>query len=135
MAWRSLFRQFSLYLRLIFPLLLYLDFFHLISFHGNTCFIFIVYAILSLFFVDIFIFDDGLFTKKEFILSISCVSGTIVVSALNVRRFIEVKTSTSVFLIHYFDDCCLFLESLSRCWSCLSSVFRCILVALLRTHY
>ena len=38
-------------------------------------------------------------------------------------------------LIHYFDDCCLFIERLSRCWSCLVLVFGCILVALLRVQY
>ena len=39
---------------------------------------------------------DGLFTKKEFILSLSCVSETIVVSGLDVWQFIGVETSTSV---------------------------------------
>ena len=38
-------------------------------------------------------------------------------------------------LIHYFDDCCLFIERLSRCWSCLVLIFGSILVALLRVQY
>ena len=39
---------------------------------------------------------NGLFTKKEFNISLSCDSETTVVSVLNVWRFIKVKTSTSV---------------------------------------
>ena len=39
---------------------------------------------------------NGLFTKKELILSLSCVSVTIIVSLLDIRQFLEVKTSTSV---------------------------------------
>ena len=39
---------------------------------------------------------DGLFTKKEFISSLSCVSGTVIVSVLYVRQFIKVKTSASI---------------------------------------
>ena len=39
---------------------------------------------------------DGLFTKKEFILSLSCVSGTIAVSVHDFKQFTKVKTSSSV---------------------------------------
>ena len=106
MVWRSLFQCFSHYLRSTFLLLLHLHFFHIISIRGSICFFFIIYAILFLFFVYFIFFMfmfiitrlywDGLFTKKEFIPSLSCVSGTIITSVLDVRWFIEVKTSTSV---------------------------------------
>ena len=39
---------------------------------------------------------DRLFTKKEFILSLSCFLMTVIVSVLDIRQFIEVKTSTNV---------------------------------------
>ena len=81
---------------------------------------------------------DGLFTKKEFIFSLSCVSGTIIFSKLNVRRFIEIKilpVYLQFLVIHYFDNCGLFVQKLSRCWSCLAVGFCCILVALLRALY
>ena len=42
---------------------------------------------------------DRLVTKKEFILPLSCVSVTIIVSVLNVRQFIGGKTFTSASLI------------------------------------
>ena len=90
-------------------LLLYFHFFSFISFGGIIYFFFITYAIFLLFSVDftsfmlMFIITclywDRLVTKKEFILTLSCLSETIIVSVLNVRQFIEVKTSTSASLI------------------------------------
>ena len=81
-------------------------FFHFISFCCSFYFSFMMCAIFLLFVVDFFIlmsmfiitrlYWDGLFTKKEFIPSLSCVSGAIIVSVLDVRWFIEVKTSTDV---------------------------------------
>ena len=52
---------------------------------------------------------------KKIHLSLSCVSGTITVSVLDVRRFIEDKTSTSVSPISsnsLFGHVCLFVERL-----------------------
>ena len=105
MVWRSLFRcfwhSFCCCTR---------TFLHIISIRGSICFFFIIYTILFFFcffffayfiiFMFIFIITrlywDGLFTKKEFVPSLSCVSGMIIVSVLDVRWFIEVKISTSV---------------------------------------
>ena len=89
---------------LTFLLLLYLHFF--ISFPFVTVFIFyhlsnsfVVFCwfyYLYVMFTIICLYWDGLFTKKEFILSLSFASGTIIVSVLHVRQFIKVKTYTSV---------------------------------------
>ena len=140
-----LFQRFSLYLSLTFLLLLYLCFFHFISFHGTIYFFFIIYAFFLLFFVDFIIFMfmfigtrlywDGLFTKKEFTLSLSCVSGTIIVSVLDVQRFIEVKTSTSVSPISLLWWLLFVFWNVVSCWSCLALGFYCIFVALLRAEY
>ena len=152
MVWRSLFQCFSLYLLLTFRLLLYLHFFHVIPFRGSIHFFLRIYltffGFFGLFFVYYIIFMfiliiirlnwDGLFTKNEFILSLSCVSGTIIFSKLNVRRFIEIKilpVYLQFLLIHYFDNCGLLFQKLSRCWSCLAVGFYCIVVALLRALY
>ena len=60
---------------------------------------FLVFAYFIIFMFRLIItrvYWDGLFTKKEFISSLSCVSGTVIVSVLYVRQFIKVKTSTSI---------------------------------------
>ena len=130
LVWRSLFQCFSLYLLLTFRLLLYLHFFHVIPFRGSIHFFLRIYltffGFFGLFFVYYIIFMfiliiirlnwDGLFTKNEFILSLSCVSGTIIFSKLNVRRFIEIKilpVYLQFLLIHYFDNCGLLFQKLS----------------------
>ena len=89
---------------LTFLLLFYLDFFHFISVRIINYFLFIIYEIFFVAFLDFIIFIFiithlywyGLFTKKEFILSLSCASGAIAVSFLNIQRLIEVKISTAV---------------------------------------
>ena len=106
LVWRSLLWCFSLYLRWHFFCCCTCTSLNFMSCCGSIYFFFITNATFLLLFVDFVIFMfifiitrlywDGLFTKKESIISLSCVSVAIIVSVLDVWQFVEVKTSTSV---------------------------------------
>ena len=87
------------------PFVAVLALFYITSFRGSIYFFFIIFAIFLLLLILLSLCLcsllpascwDGLFIKKEFILLLSCVSGAIIVFALDVHQFIKVKTSICV---------------------------------------